>query len=235
MRTRLLPLAALLLPLPALHAQDAAAPAAAYPPSAYAAVGSDFAKVTRLGQLGWNETEFNAFLDGLRATFRGQPYKMDARAQQLQGEIARRLHDLSEQAQNARLDFSQPGRMAAFLKEIAKQYGLQTSDTGLLFAIMPGGTGFRPGPDDTVIFSCQVVCADERTELPQLAQKNMRCKVSDLLPGLAEGLQLLTPNGRGLFVMPPDLSYGSGEWPAGVPQGQPLVYTVTLHEIVKTP
>ncbi len=222
----------LMLPLPAVRAADPVAPAPNYPPEAYAAVGSDFARVTRLSQLGWNEEQFNAFLDGLRATFRGQPYKLDARAQQLQVEIAKRLNELAEQAMAARLDFSQPGRVQAYMKEMSKQYGLQISDSGLGFVIMPGGTGFRPGPDDTVVFSCEVTCADERTSLPQLTQKELRCKVSDLLPGLVEGLQLLTPKGRGLFVLPPDLSYGTGKWPDGVSPGQPLIYTVTLHEVV---
>jgi FKBP-type peptidyl-prolyl cis-trans isomerase len=223
----------LLLPLPLLHGADPAPATGKYPPETYVAVGADFARATHLGELGWTEPQFNAFLEGLRAAFQGKTYPLDHRAQQLQTEIGKRLQEIAEQTQNERLDFSKPGRMQGYIKEISKEFGLRSSDSGLAYALMPGGTGFRPGPDDTVVLTYAVTAADQRTELPQLAKEKFRCKVSELqLPGLVEAVQLLTPGGRGLFVLVPDLTYGTGDWPAGVPRGQPLIYTVTLHEVV---
>ncbi len=224
--------ALLLLPLPVLRGADpAASPTGKYPPETYVAVGADFARATRLGEMGWTEPQFNAFIEGLRATFQGKTIVLDQRAQQLQMEIAQRLQEVAEKAQSDRVDFAKPGRMQAYMKEISKEYNLRSTDSGLAYALMPGGTGFRPAPEDTVVVSYAVTGADQRTEFPQLAKDNFRCKVTDLLPGLAEGVQLLTPGSRGLFVLLPELSYDTGEWPAGVPRGQPLIYTVTLHEV----
>ena len=234
-RFRLTCLLLLLAPLRGLPAEKAPAPAAAYPLEAYSAVGSDFARDTCLAGLGWDEKQLGAFLEGVRATFRGQPYLLDKRAQQLQVEIATRLVALRSKAEQARLDFSQPGRLQTYMKDVTKQYALQLSDSGLAYALMPRQDGFRPGPDDTVVVTCEAVAADQQTELPQISAKHQRCKVATLLPGLAEGVQMLTPGGRALLVLPPDLSYGTGEWPAGVERGAPILFTVTLHEIVAQP
>jgi FKBP-type peptidyl-prolyl cis-trans isomerase len=56
-------------------------------------------------------------------------------------------------------------------------------------------------------------------------------KVSDLLPGLAEGVQMMTSDSKGFFLVPPSLSFGTAHWPDGVAKNSPLIYRVTLHEI----
>ena len=227
----------LLAPLRVLPADNvpAPAPAIAYPLEAYSAVGADFARDTCLAGLGWDDKQLDAFLAGVRATFHGQPYTLDKRAKRLQIEIAKRLVELKSQADHARLDFSQPGRLQAYMKETAQQYNLQASDSGLIYALMPSQGGFHPGPDDTVVLTWEAIAADQQTELPQISAKQRRCKVSELLPGLAEGVQLLTPGGQALLVLPPDLSFGPGDWPAGVERGAPILFTVTLHEVVAQP
>lgn len=228
----------LLLPVQLLPAKDEleSDPASGHHNlEAFAAVGSDFAASTHLAELGWNEAQFNAFLDGVRATFQGKPYPLDHRAQQLQVEIGQRLVEMKSEEEKKRLDFSQPGRVQAYMKEIAKQFALQFSDSGLVYALMPSKGNLRPGPDDTVVVSYDAVAADQKTDLPQISAKQRRCKVSDLLPGLAEGAQLLTASGSALLVVPPDLTYGTGDWPAGVVRGAPILFTLTLHEIVAQP
>jgi len=211
-----------------LHATE---PASAPPPlQAFAAVGSNFAQNTRLADLGWTDEQFDAFVEGLRATFRGRPYAFDQPAQQLHAAIGERLQALTQQAERDRLDFSQPGRVEAYMKGAIKQFHLQTSDTGLAFAIMARGGAERPGPDDAVTLTCEVVAADLQTVLEALSFKEQPRKVSELLPGIAEGVQMMAPGSSALVVVPPDLAYGDGPWPAGIPRG-PLLATLTLHRI----
>jgi hypothetical protein len=38
--------------------------------------------------------------------------------------------------------------------------------------------------------------------------------------------------GEGFFVLPPGLSFGIGQWPEGVEPGMPLLYRITLQDIV---
>lgn len=214
----------------------AGSPPAAFSPETYAAVGSAFAQNTRLAELGWTEAQFNAFLDGVRATFQGRPRALDAQARLLHDAIGLRVQALVAQEARARQDhFADPARLAAYMKDVAKTFKLQIADSGLAFGLVSRGGGARPGPDDSVVVSYNAVAADAKTELPALSVKQHRIKVAELLPGLAEGIQMMTMGSSAILVLPPDLSYGGAEWPPDVARGTPLIFTVALHEISAAP
>jgi FKBP-type peptidyl-prolyl cis-trans isomerase len=233
-------LLALLLPVPvvAQPAAPAALPAAPAPAKkfgleTYAALGSDFARNSQLPELGWSESEFNAFIDGVRAAVRGQPYASDRRVQDLQEAVNQRLQQLAAAEQNAKLArLAEPGGIEAYMKEAAKKLHLEIADSGLGYVFVSPGGSIHPGPDDTIVVTWQVTAADMKTEFPQLAVNNARLKVSDLLPGLAEGVQMMTKGGSGLLVLPPDLSFGKGPWPPDTARGQPLIFTIKLTDII---
>lgn len=234
-------LSALLLLTPAVRAAEPAAPAkgaAEFPLEAYAALGSAIAQNTRLPGLGWNDAQIEAFLGGLRAAFKGKPYALDERTKVLQADIRRRLQEIAAKETSAgggQEYFADPARLEAYLKEAAKTLHLERSDSGLAYNIISRGEGARPGPDDTVVISCKVTTADAKTDLPQLGADHRRIKVSELLPGLAEGAQMMTKDSVGMFILPPDLSFGQNEWPAGVERGTPLIFTLALHEVIVAP
>jgi FKBP-type peptidyl-prolyl cis-trans isomerase len=52
-----------------------------------------------------------------------------------------------------------------------------------------------------------------------------------MLPGLMEGLQMMTVGATAVFVLPPSLSFGEGAWPEGVERGSPLVYYMSLGDV----
>ena len=221
-----------------LLAADAPAPASSAPLEAYAAVGASLVQDNRLRQLDWTDAQIEAFLRGVRAGFRGESPPADAATQGLFNEIGRRMQELEQAEQQRRFGseaFAQPGRLAAYLKEMRKQFGLEATDSGLCYAIKPGGYGAKPVPEDTIIISYKVTKADANTELPGLTKDKVNIKVTDLPPGLAEGFQLMSVGSMALVLLPPDLSYGDGDWPAGTDRGTPLLYTLKLHEIVAAP
>jgi FKBP-type peptidyl-prolyl cis-trans isomerase FkpA len=207
------------------------------PLEAYAAVGSSMVQDNRLAQLGWTEAQVEAFLSGVRAAFRGEGRPVDTVAQGLLNDIGRRMQEL-EQAERRRQfgaeAFARPGHLQNYLKEISKQFQLERSDSGLCYGIQ-AGYGARPGPEDQVILSYKVNLADATTEVPALAVNRQKVRVGDLLPGLAEALQMMTVDSAAMLVLPPDLSFGPGEWPAGTERGTPLVFTVKLHEVLSAP
>ena len=45
----------------------------------------------------------------------------------------------------------------------------------------------------------------------------MKIVVQDLMPGLAEGVQLLQVGGKALFYVPPALAFPEDKWPADIP------------------
>lgn len=205
-------------------------PVDSFPLEAYAAVGARFAESSQFGRLGMTAEQFEAFLGGMRSVHRGQIPPSHAREQELYRVMGARLQQLAGEAQ--RNAFAQPGALKNYMKAAIRNFKLQRSDSGLGFAIAgASGTG-RPAPEDKVVISCGVASHDGRTQVAALSFQEKQVAVADLVPGLAEGVQMLTPGATAILVVPPDLSYGSGEWPVGVTRGTPLIYTVKLHRIV---
>jgi FKBP-type peptidyl-prolyl cis-trans isomerase len=108
---------------------------------------------------------------------------------------------------------------------------MQQSDSGLLYRIIGAGAGVRPRVDDTVVVTLLAKAPDGQTDLPQLSRENARMKVSEMLPGLAEGVQRLALGGTEMLVLPPSLSFGNGEWPQGLQPGMPLLFQIELKEV----
>lgn len=217
----------------------AAEPASPVPPqnealplSGFAAIGSSFAQSSRLNELGWTEEEIQAFVDGVGAALHGKPYHFDEAALRVSGEMGRRVHELEERAKTVTSEYSQPGKLEQYMKEVRKRNRLQQTPSGLAYRIEPGQGGTRPRPEDTVVFTCIARAADGVTDIPQLSSENIRVKMRDLVPGLFEGLQMMTLEGKAFLVIPPALLFANSEWPAGMERGAPIQVQVTLHEIV---
>lgn len=203
-----------------------------YPLSAFAAIGSSFAQSNHLEELGWNADQTAAFLDGVRAAIGGKGYPFDETAQLVSAEMGRRMLEAeAHKKQLAAEMMAQPGGLAQYMKATRKRFSLQQSDSGLAYNIQPGQSGVRPRLGDTVNVTFRVTAADGKTRLPQLCIDHMKVKLDGLLPGLIEGIQMMTVDGKATLVLPPTLSFGNGEWPQGVDRGMPLIFFVALHEV----
>lgn len=204
-----------------------------FPLAAYAAMGSSLAQSGHFAELGWNEAQLNAFLDGFRATFRGNGYPMDDASRQLTEEMGRRMAEIVARARPLGVVTpEQKGKLEMRFKELRRRFGLQVSESGLGYNVEPGRNGIRPRPGDTVIITCDARAADGTTRLPQLSTERIRAKMDGMMPGLIEGLQMMTVGSHAIFVVPPALSFGQGQWPDGVERAAPLVYSITLHDVV---
>jgi FKBP-type peptidyl-prolyl cis-trans isomerase FklB len=220
---------------PELPAADrkAAAPAASrleYPLSAYSALGSSLEQTGHFGELGWNEAQFNAFLEGLRSAYQGKAFPMDESAQRLAAEVGRRISEISAR-DRPQADWTQKAQMEAYFKDMERRLSLQVSASGLAYNVQPGKNGIRPRPGDTITVTVHATAADGTTKLPQLSVERMSVKMEGMMPGLMEGLQMMTVGAEAVFVIPPSLSFGDKPWPEGVQRGSPLVYWVTLHDV----
>ena len=206
-----------------------------FPLTAFAAIGSSFVQMSHLDELDMTEEQITAFLDGVRAAFRGKGYLSDETARQLRTAMAQRMLEFETRKQKQAAEkLAQPGQLAQYMKEMRKRFQLQLSDSGLAFNIQTGQLGVRPRPGDTVVVSCEARAADGTTRLPQLSNDHVRVKLADLLPGFMEGLQMMTIDSTAIFLLPPGLSFGEHDWPEGVERGMPLLFMVTLHDVVAT-
>jgi FKBP-type peptidyl-prolyl cis-trans isomerase len=118
------------------------------------------------------------------------------------------------------------------MRQARAQIGMVQSEDGLLCRVALAGAGPRPGRDSTVIINLSAKAPDGVTDLPQLGGQRLKVKVADMLPGLAEGVQMLAIGARAIFIVPPKLSFGDGEWPSGVGRGTPILFMLELEDIV---
>ncbi len=211
----------------------AAADSGAYPLSAYAAIGSSVEQSGHFAELGWNDAQLSAFLDGVRAAFQGKGYPMDDASQKLTAEMSRRIGEIVARAQQQGTEtLEQKRQFAKFFKEMRMSLGLQVADSGLAYSVQTGRNGIRPRPGDTIIITCEARLAGGSAVLPQLSAERIKVKMDGMMPGLMEGLQMMTVGSRAVFLLPPALSFGQGTWPDGVERGSLLVYSIMLHDVV---
>jgi hypothetical protein len=200
---------------------------------AYATFGIVIAQNVRLDELRLTDAQFDAFIDGIRR-FRSKhpPPSLTPEAETILETIRQRVSQLQESAATTPPAKQDPLR--TYLTEIRARLNLHETDSGLLHRLINGGVGPRPRPADTVILDIVAKAPDLSTELPQLSRKDARIKVHDLLPGLAEGVQMLTLGSSQLLVLPPHLSFDHTPWPEGLQRGMPLIFQITLKDISPT-
>lgn len=221
-------------PAAAAATHGAAPPAPTFPLSAYSAIGSAFAEGNHLTELGWTDEQVAAFIDGIRAAFKGKNYPFDEMAGQASAEMGRRIKVVLARAQQPAAAGAavSPANLEEYMKAQRDRLGLQQSDSGLAYRVELGRGGPRPRLVDTVVFSCVAMAADGRTKIPQLTVERARAKMSELFPGFIEGFQMMTVESTAIFVLPPALSFGSSDWPQGIQPGSPILFEITLHEII---
>jgi FKBP-type peptidyl-prolyl cis-trans isomerase len=231
---RLVPFALLSLAGPG-HAQtpSPARASAELPLAAYGDIGYALGQSGKFARLNWTEAQFEAFLSGLREAYYRKPREPSPTAEVLNDRTHQRLQQVEQEDTRAFNDYlKDPDHLEAYMKGMCTRMHLERSDSGLAFGVQNMSGSVRPQPEDNVVVTWGVRTADMKSEIEVLGVTRMKLKVSDLLPGLVEGVQMMTPGSAAMLVLPPDLSFGSGQWPPGVDRGVPLVYMVKLEQVL---
>lgn len=207
-------------------AQPATAPAAG-DLEAYEQLGWAAARSAGIADLNWTEAELAAFVAGLRAAHEKRAVPMGEAGRRLLADMQRRVAEV-----RAREKAEQDPKLSEFMRTIRASAGLQMTDSGLLGRIIMPGAGPRPRSGDEVVVNLDVKMPDGRTGIPALSGQDARMKVGEMPPGVNEALQMMALGGRGVFVVPPHLSFGSGQWPEGLPPGTPILLQIELKDIL---
>ena len=119
---------------------------------------------------------------------------------------------------------------AKFLASNKTKEGVQTTISGLQYKVIKQGKGAKPTLEDRVRIQYRLKLAEgkafERGEDPVIMGMN------GIIPGMAEGLQLMSEGSTFLFWISPDLGYGDMDSPE-LPAGSLLSFEVELVEVVK--
>jgi FKBP-type peptidyl-prolyl cis-trans isomerase len=188
----------------------------------YAALGSFMAENNRIADLKWTPAQFAAFQEGFRASYEGRGLPLDDAAARLRDETSARVQAMAQT--------EQPDPVRDYFRFLREKENVQQTASGLHYRITEEGTGAPPAATDTVVISYAARLPDG-TGVPSLGRTRMKVAVRDLLPGLAEGVQLLRVGGKGLIYLPPALAFREADWPAAIPKGVPLAFFVELHDI----
>lgn len=219
--------ATLALPGAAQPAPATPTAAAAGSLEAYEQFGSTVARSAGITELTWTEGQFAAFVAGLRAAHEKHPVVSGEPGRQLLADIQRRLAEV-----RARDKAAQDPNLVRFMQTAQTGVGMQKTDSGLLCRLLMPGSGPRPLRGDGVVIDLIAKQPDGSTEIPALSGRDIRVRVGEMPPGVNEALQMLALGGHGVFVVPPHLSFGTGQWPEGVEPGSPILLQIELKDII---
>jgi FKBP-type peptidyl-prolyl cis-trans isomerase FkpA len=188
----------------------------------YAALGTFVAENNKIPALQWTPEQFAAFQTGMRSSYEGRGFPVDDDAVKLREAINAKVQ--------AMMGAQQQDPVEQYFATLREKEGVKGLPSGLHYRITQEGQGAKAGSDDNVVVSYAARLPGGQS-LPMLSRARVRSAVRDLLPGMAEGVQLLNPGGKALIYLPPALSFKEGPWPDGVPKGAPIIFFVELHEV----
>ncbi len=139
-------------------------------------------------------------------------------------ERARLMAEYSEQIETA----------TAYLKENGKKDGVVTLPSGLQYMILTQGSGAMPGTEDivkvhytgTTIDGTKFDSSYDRGEPAQF-------RVSNVIRGWVEGLQLMNEGTKMMLYVPYDLAYGERGAGNVIKPFETLIFEVELLEVIK--
>lgn len=123
----------------------------------------------------------------------------------------------------------------AFRDTFAKEKGVKTSSTGLLYKVDKEGTGDAPKDSDTVVVNYKGTLIDGKEfDNSYTRGEPLSFRLDGVIPGWTEGLKNIKKGGKIKMVIPPELAYGKTGVP-GIPANSTLVFEVELLDIKPAP
>jgi FKBP-type peptidyl-prolyl cis-trans isomerase FklB len=123
----------------------------------------------------------------------------------------------------------------AFLKDNKGKNGVVSLPSGLQYRILEKGDGAKPAKDDTVtveytgrLINGQVFDSTEKTGKPATF------KVSQVIPGWTEALQLMPSGSTWEVYIPSDLAYGPRSVGGPIGPNETLIFKIHLLSVKKT-
>lgn len=182
------------------------------------------------------EIDLDIVQQSMRAALSGQKPQLDEKQQsEVRQAFTARLRE--KRAQQAR-ELAERNRRAGerFLAGNAGKTGVITRPSGLQYQMLRRGTGANPGASDTVSIHYTGRTLDGREFANTYsAQHPETLPLPRVMPGLAEGLMLMTPGSRYRFWIPGSLAYGEAGRAGDIEPNATLVFDIELLEVARNP
>lgn len=121
----------------------------------------------------------------------------------------------------------------SFLATVAEREGVQTTDSGLMYEVVERGDGPTPDAEDRVTVHYRgTLPGGTQFDSSYDRDEPSTFSLQGVIPGFAEGIQLMPVGSTYRLYIPPDLGYGpQGSGP--IPPNSALVFELELLEIAE--
>jgi len=121
-----------------------------------------------------------------------------------------------------------------FMEQNAKNDSVVQTKSGLQYMVLKEGTGAKPEAEDTVIVNYVGTLLDG-TEFDSSAKHGGTAKLplNTVIPGWAEGLQLMSEGSKFRLFVPSELAYGSRGAGKDILPNSTLIFDVELVKVIK--
>lgn len=127
-------------------------------------------------------------------------------------------------------------RSTEFLAEVAKQEGVKSLPSGLLYKEIRAGEGKSPGLDSLVTVNYRGTLMDGAEFVTTEGRgQPAKLQVKRLIKGWREGIQLMKEGAKWEIYMPPNLAYGKTPRDKRIPPNSALIYEVELLSVEPAP
>lgn len=119
-----------------------------------------------------------------------------------------------------------------FLSQNKKKKGIETTKSGLQYKVVEKGKGPKPSPNDSVLVTYKGMFMDNVVFDSTTGMQPVPLNLQRTIPGLMEGVQLMSEGAKFRFFVPPELGYGPQGAPPVIPPNSMLIFDVTLNKIL---
>lgn len=183
-----------------------------------------------------DEIDLDIVQQSMRAALSGQEPQLDPKQlAEVRQAFTARLRE--KRAQQAR-EMAERNRKAGeqFVANNAGMSGVVTRSSGLQYQVLRPGTGANPTAADTVSIHYTGRTLDGREfSNTYHAQHPETLPLPRVMPGLAEGVTLMTPGSRYRFWIPGHLAYGEAGRAGDIEPNATLVFDIELLEVARNP
>lgn len=205
-------------------------------------IGSDVGQYLNKSEM---EFDKDAFITGLEDGLAGRDLRLsDEELAKIQGIIREKQQKLAQARQKEMMAELEKQKVTnkkegdEFRAKKAKEEGVKTTDSGLMYEVIESGEGEKPGSENATVVVHYTGTLLDGTKFDSSVDRGQPATfaLNQVIPGWTEGLQLMDKGAKYRFYIPPELAYGSEARP-GSPIGpnSTLIFDVELIDINPTP
>ncbi len=215
-----------------LFAADATAPALATTEDKVSySIGSDLGKNLKRQGIGINPSVFaRGMEDGMKG---GTLLMTDEEMKKVLSDFEKEMMNKRASEMNKQAEDNKT-KGEAFLKENKSKPGVVSLPSGLQYKIVKTGTGVKPTKEDTVTveYTGRLLNGDV-FDSTEKAGKPVSFKLTQVIPGWTEALQLMPAGSTWEVYIPSKLAYGARSVGGAIGPNETLVFNVHLIDVKK--